>query len=95
LKDNFPISWSEAMQEYQRSVTITNQGPPSRATLKVIRLPGSWYGVIWESRDRYLSISQDKTEVNGGHEHMRDEEFLSRVQFVAGFRFGVEFEFEE
>lgn len=86
--------WSEAMQEYERPITIINQGLPAKAALKIIRLPTSWYAVIWESRDRYAAVSQDRTDVNGGHEHMTDEEFLSRVQLVASIVSGIDFLFD-
>lgn len=79
------------MQEYERTVTIINQGLPAKAALKVIRLPTSWYGVIWENRGRYATISQDRTDLNGGHEHMTDDEFLSRVQLVASLVQGIDF----
>lgn len=81
------------MQEYERQIIITNQGPASRARLKVIRLPTSWYGVIWESPKRYASFSQDRTEKNGGHEHMDDLEFLERVRLVAHFTNGIAFDY--
>ncbi|MGO7637586.1 hypothetical protein [Rhizobium leguminosarum] len=81
------------MQEYERQVIITNQGPTSRARLKVIRLPASWYAVIWETPERYASFSQDRTEKNGGHEHTSDDAFLARVQLVAGFTLGIDFEY--
>ncbi len=82
------------MQEYERIVTIINQGLPTKATLKVIRLPTRWYAVIWENRDRYASFSQDQTDLNGGHEHMSDDGFLSRVQLVASFAQGIDFLFD-
>lgn len=79
------------MQDYERQITIVNQGLPSKARLKVIRLPASWFAVIWESRDRYASFSQDRTDTNGGHEHMTDDEFLSRVQLVSSIVRGIDF----
>lgn len=79
------------MQEYERPVTIINQGLPAAAKLKVIRLPTSWFGVIWENEERYASISQDRTDANGGHVHMSENEFLSRVQLVASFVQGIDF----
>ncbi len=79
------------MQEYERPITIVNQGFPAKAALKVIRLPTSWYGVIWENRERYATFSQDRTDLNGGHEHMTDDEFLSRVQLVASLVQGIDF----
>jgi hypothetical protein len=79
------------MQEYERPVTILNHGLPTKATLKVIRLPTSWYAVVWENKDRYATLSQDRTDLNGGHSHMTDEEFLSRVQLVASFVRGIDF----
>ncbi|WP_086082451.1 hypothetical protein [Rhizobium etli] len=82
------------MQEYERPITIVNQGLPAKAALKVIRLPTSWYAVIWESRDHYVSFSQDRTGHNGGHEHMSEDEFLSRVQLVSSFVQGVDFLFD-
>ncbi|NTH43015.1 hypothetical protein G6K98_00055 [Agrobacterium rhizogenes] len=82
------------MQEYERPVTVINQGLPAKATLKVIRLPESWYGVLWENENRYISFSQDKTNRNGGHAHMSDDEFLGRVQLVASFVQGVDFIFD-
>ncbi|WP_127618637.1 hypothetical protein [Sinorhizobium medicae] len=86
--------WSEAMQEYERSITVINQGLPTKAALKVIRLPTSWYGVVWENRERYATFSQDRTDLNGGHEHMTDDEFLNRVQLVASFMRGIDFLFD-
>lgn len=53
------------MQEYERQIIITNQGLPSEARLKIIRLPTSWYAVIWENSKRYSSFSQDRTDRNG------------------------------
>ncbi len=82
------------MQEYERPITIVNQGLPAKATLKVIRLPRSWYAVIWENRERYAAVSQDRTDMNGGHEHMTDKEFLSRVQLVASFVQSIDFLFD-
>lgn len=79
------------MQEYERKITIINQGLPTRARLKVIRLPTSWYAAIWESPERYATFSQDRTERNGGHEHMTDDQFLGRVQLVASFVQGIDF----
>lgn len=83
------------MQEYEREIVITNQGVLAAAVLKVIRLPGSWYAVIWESPERYASFTQDQSPRNGGFEHMSDREFLDRVQLVASFTQGIDFEFEE
>ena len=82
------------MQEYECQITIINQGFPSQARLKVIRLPASWYAVIWENKDRYASFSQDRTDTSGGHEHMTEDEFLSRVQLVASFVRGIDFLFD-
>lgn len=83
------------MQEYERQILVTSEGPAFPATLKVIRLPGSWYGVIWEKPERYASFSQDKTDLNGGFSHLSDRDFLDRVQLVASFTRGIDFEFEE
>ena len=83
------------MKEYERQIVITNQGDPTPATLKVIRLPGSWFAVIWENPERYASFTQNASPRNGGFEHMTDRVFLDRVQLVAGFNQGIEFEFEE
>lgn len=83
------------MQEYERQILVTNNGPASSAMLKVIRLPKSWYAVIWESPERYASFSQDRTELNGGHEHLDDEDFLDRVQLVASITQGIHFDFDE
>ncbi|MGO8422533.1 hypothetical protein ACC772_20075 [Rhizobium ruizarguesonis] len=82
------------MLEYERSITIINQGLPSKAVLKVIRLPTSWYAVIWESKERYAAVCQDRSEQNGGHAHMTDDQFLSRVQLVASFVQGIDFLFD-
>jgi len=83
------------MQEYEREILITNQGPAAPARLKVIRLPTSWFAVIWENSERYASFSQDRTELNGGFAHLSDRDFLDRVQLVASFTQGIDFEFEE
>lgn len=79
------------MKEYERQITIINHGLPVKARLKVVRLPKSWYGVIWVSPQRYASVSQDRTDANGGHEHMTDDEFLCRVQLVSSFVQGIDF----
>lgn len=83
------------MQEYERQIVITNQGPLAAAVLKVIRLPGSWYAVIWENPERYASFSQDASPRNGGFEHMSDRDFLHRVQLVVSFTQGIDFDFED
>ncbi|WP_288430433.1 hypothetical protein [uncultured Agrobacterium sp.] len=83
------------MQEYERQIHVTNHGPASSAMLKVIRLPKSWYAVIWENPERYATFSQDRTELNGGFAHLSDRDFLDRVQLVASFTQGIDFEFEE
>ncbi|KAB0459780.1 hypothetical protein [Agrobacterium radiobacter] len=83
------------MQEYERDIFIMNHGPIAPARLKVIRLPTSWYGVIWESPERYASFSQDRTTLNAGHEHLNDDDFLDRVRLVASFTQGISFDYEE
>lgn len=83
------------MQVYDHQIAVTNQGDIFPAQLKVIRLPGSWYAVIWENPERYASFSQDKSPRNGGFEHMSDRDFLDRVQLVASFTQGLDFEFED
>ncbi|MDK4739417.1 hypothetical protein PH547_11085 [Rhizobium sp. CNPSo 3464] len=83
------------MQEYERSIFIMNHGPISLARLKVIRLPMSWYAVIWENADRYAAFSQDRTELNGGFAHLNEDDFLDRVRLVAGVTQGIDFDFEE
>lgn len=81
------------MQEYELPIVVTNQGPATSVLLKVIRLPTSWYAVIWESRERYARFSQEKTELNGGFAHMNSLAFLDHVRLVAEFTQGIEFEF--
>jgi hypothetical protein len=83
------------MQEYERQILVTNHGPASMATLKIIRLPGSWFAVVWESAERYAAFSQDRTELNGGFAHLSDRDFLDRVQLVASFTRGIDFEYED
>ncbi|MQW06362.1 hypothetical protein GHK45_22325 [Sinorhizobium meliloti] len=83
------------MREYERQIAITNHGPVATATLKVVRLPTSWYAVIWESPERYASFSQDRTELNGGHEHLGDDDFLDRVRIVASFTQNIDFDYAE
>ncbi|AQS62616.1 hypothetical protein AGRHK599_LOCUS257 [Rhizobium rhizogenes] len=83
------------MREYERQIVITTHGVLAAAVLKVIRLPGSWYAVIWENPERYASFTQDKSPRNGGFEHMTDRDFLDRVQLVASFTQGIDFDFEE
>jgi hypothetical protein len=83
------------MKEYERQIVITNQGEPTSATLKVIRLPGSWYAVIWENPERYASFTQNASPRNGGFWHMTDRAFLNRVQLVASFNQGIDFDFGE
>ncbi len=81
------------MKEYDCPIVILNHGSPSLAHLKVIRLPFSWYAVIWEHAKRYQSFSVDKTKLEGGFEGMSDIEFLLRVQLRADFDIGIEFSF--
>lgn len=83
------------MREYERDIFIMNHGPISFPRLKVIRLPTSWYAVIWESPDRYASFSQDRTELNGGHAHLDDDHFLDRIRLVASVTQGIDFDFDE
>ncbi|MBY3589481.1 hypothetical protein HJA87_06230 [Rhizobium bangladeshense] len=83
------------MREYERQILVTSEGPAFAATLKAIRLPGSWYAVLWESPARYATFSQDRTELNGGFDHLSDRDFLDRVQLVASVTGAIEFEFEE
>ena len=83
------------MQEYELPIVVTNQGPATPALLKVIRLPKSWYAVVWKSAERYASFSQEKTELNGGFAHMNAREFLDRVQLVAAFTHDINFEWGE
>jgi hypothetical protein len=83
------------VREYERHIFITNHDPVALARLWVIRLPTSWYAVIWEGRERYVSFSQDRTELNGGHEHLDDDDFLDRVRLVASFTQGIDFDYAE
>ncbi len=83
------------MQEYELPIVVTNQGPATPALLKVIRLPASWYAVIWESPERYASFDQERTELNGGFAHLNDDDFLDRVRLVASFTQGINFDYEE
>ncbi|TDX76223.1 hypothetical protein EDE05_117105 [Neorhizobium sp. R1-B] len=83
------------MREYDLPIIVTNHGPAASAQLKVIRLPTSWYAVVWESPKRYASFSQDRTELNGGHEHLSDNDFLGRVRLVASFAHGIDFDYSE
>lgn len=83
------------MREYDLPIIVTNHGPPASALLKVIRLPTSWYTVVWESPERYGSFSQDRTDLNGGHEHLDDGDFLDCVRLVASVTQGIDFDFEE
>jgi hypothetical protein len=76
------------MQEYKRSVTIINRGLPTKARLKVVRLPGSWYAVLWKDAEHYQTFSQDWAE---DCQSMTDEQFLSRVQLVASVVCGFDF----
>lgn len=80
------------MREYDLRIVVTNHGPAAPARLKVIRLPTSWYAIIWESPERYASFDQERTELNGGHEHLSDDDFLDRVRLVASFTQGIDFE---
>lgn len=83
------------MREYDLPIIVTNHGPAASAWLKIIRLPTSWFAVIWESPERYASFSQDRTEKNGGHEHLNDRDFLDRVRLVSSFTQGIDFEYGE
>ena len=80
------------MREYERDIFVINHGLAAIAKLKVIRLPTSWYAVIWESPERYASFSQDRTELNGGHDHLDNDDFLDRVRLVSSFTQGIDFD---
>lgn len=81
------------MKEYERDVTVVDGNIRFPARLKVIRLPRSWYGVLWSDDLNYASFSQDATEVNGGIADMSDKQFLVRVQLVAAWKGGANFEY--
>lgn len=83
------------MQEYDLPIVVAKQGSIRHARLKVIRLPRNWYAVVWMTVKRYTVFSQNKTEWNGGFDHLSDRDFLDRVQLVARFAEGIDFEFEE
>lgn len=78
------------MYEYQRLIKIKGELGESSTLLRAIRLPGSWYAVVWEHSKRYASMSQDVTERNGVGD-MTDDEFLFHVQRVFWFIFGIDF----
>ncbi len=80
------------VKEYGLTVHVTSHGEPFPARLKIIRLPGSWYAVLWESPERYASSSQDQTPKNGGFAHMTDAEFMDRVRLVIWWTQGIAFE---
>jgi hypothetical protein len=85
------------MQEYERQILVTNDGPEFPATLKVIRLPTSWHAVIGQNPERYatFSFAQEGTALNAGFSRMGNYDFLRTVQFVAAAAAGIDFEFEE
>lgn len=83
------------MQEYECQILVTNHGPVFPATLKVLRISTSWHAVIWQNPERYASFGQNRTELNGGFSHLSERDFLDRVQLVAGFTQGIDFEFDE
>ncbi|WP_172723817.1 hypothetical protein [Neorhizobium sp. T25_27] len=93
LEGVFSYLWSKSMKEYERDVTVVGGAIRIPARLKVIRLPRSWYGVVWSDDLDYASFSQDATEVNGGIADMSDKQFLARVQLVAASKGGVNFEY--
>jgi hypothetical protein len=81
------------MKEYERQVTVVvgeNRWP---ATLKVIRLPTSWYAVAWTDDRNYSSFDQHETELNGGFHHMTDEQFFDQLQLVAMWLKGIYVEY--
>ncbi|CAK7257007.1 MAG: hypothetical protein M9955_26400 [Rhizobiaceae bacterium] len=78
------------MYEYQRLIKIKGELGDSSGLLRAIRLPGSWYAVIWEHSKRYASMNQDITAQNGVGD-MTDDEFLFHVQRVFWFTFGIDF----
>lgn len=81
------------MREYDLPIIGTNHGPAASALLKVIRLPTFWYAVIRESPERYASFTQDRTEKNGGHDHLNHCEFVDRIRLVSSFTQGIDFEY--
>ncbi|MFG1477553.1 hypothetical protein V5F53_02680 [Xanthobacter sp. V4C-4] len=76
------------MKEYEQDIYINGYG---KGRLKVIRLPNSWFAVIWKDPENYLSLSQDRTE-NKIFEHHSDKYFLGHVRMVAGITQGIDFD---
>ncbi|PYE29059.1 hypothetical protein C8J32_101922 [Rhizobium sp. PP-CC-3A-592] len=83
------------MRQYDLPIIVTNHSLPTSALLKVIRLPTSWYAVVWENPERYASFSQGRTELNGCYEHLGDEAFLNRVRLVVSFTQGIDYDYAE
>jgi hypothetical protein len=82
------------VQEYERHISITNRDPVTSVELWVVRLPTYWQAYIYGGGVRSSSFSQYGTELNGGHEHLNDDDFLDRVRIVASLIKGIDFDFE-
>lgn len=84
------------MQEYERQIVVTNDGPEFTATLKAVRLPTSWHADIWQGPERYatFSFAQEDTGLNAGFSRLGDYDFLRIVQFVAEAAAGIDFVFD-
>jgi hypothetical protein len=87
------------MREYWRNIVLRDaEHDGVFASLKIIRLPDSWYAVVWSSEDLYQSMGQPLIgERLGRFRVPRDDdaEFLDHVRHVFTFVGGVPFDWSD
>lgn len=83
------------MKIYQRDIILRGNHDRTPALLTAIRLPQSWYAVVWHSDELYSSFSQSLTDKNRDvFHHFNDADyFFGHVRMFAEFQDGVEFDY--
>ncbi len=82
------------MLEYDLPIAVKNGKCVWPGRLKVVRLPNRWYAAVWVSPKLYASFDQTAMSPKKSFRNMSDKDFLDRVQLVAHWVNGIEFEFE-
>lgn len=83
------------MKIYQRDIILRGHHDGTLAQLTVIRLPRSWYAVVWHCDELYQSFDQPMTDKNRPAFELFDDDdyFLGHVRLVADFEIGVEYDY--
>jgi hypothetical protein len=85
------------MRLYQRAIILRGEHDGLLAQLTAIRLPRSWYAVVWHSKEIYKSFDQPITPPNSTvFACFEDDDFfLGHIRLVGDAQCGVEFDFVE